>query len=211
MIPSVNLVPAECLMFQRRRRRLKIWAGIWSAGALAVLGAWLVRSASAAALGQLQARLEELQGQCFVLESQMQAAGQEQRRLVEAVRVLDRLRPEHPWPARLAKLAATAPEGIVLSELAVEERRPGRDGVLAPAAATPAARRAATPRGEPADQDVRFRGMALDHGDVARLVDALRAEPDWSRVEIVNATRQGAGQGHALAFELRAAITRSGR
>jgi Tfp pilus assembly protein PilN len=177
---------------------------------MAVLGAWLVRSAVADGFGRLQARVEELEGQRFVLESQMQAAGNEQRRLVEAVRALDRLRPEQPWPARLAKLAATAPEGIVLSELAVEGRRlEARAGNPAPATAE---RQAPTPRREAAGgQDVRIRGMALDHGDVARLVDALRGVPDWSQVEIVNALRQGAGQGRAVAFELRATITGSSR
>lgn len=202
MTPNVNLLPAECLLARRRALRVGAWAGVWSAGLLVVAGAWLVRTATIDAAERIAERLQAASGQRLVLEKQIKAVTEDRQLLINRLQALAALRPPQVWPARMATLARLAPDGVVLSYLASEESTtaatPAPPGPPKPDAATNR-----TPAAKLTRRAIQLRGLALAQDDVARLIDNLRAEADWARVELVRTTWQQIGLASAVSFEIK--------
>lgn len=202
---AVNLLPESCHHARRRAFRRNVWTALLLSAGLLAVGSWAVLRATDQAILRLIREFDSVQMKQSELDRHLTLAARLRNELVEQARALSALRQEQPLPAQLLALTDRAPDGVVLTEIrsappVAAERPARRPSNTSRAAPTKPSRRAA--RHEQPALLVHMSGYALDHDELARLIDVLKAVPDWERVELLRATREPYGDGVGLAFRL---------
>ncbi len=206
MTAHVNLIPDDCLQTWKRARRRNAWVGIAVGLGFVLCGAAFARTLTRSAVQGVEARLTELDNEVYVVEQQLEAANAERAEYVRKLRVVAGLHQPQPWPAHLARLFEAAPEGVVLTSLALVPT--ADDPAAAPAAAPRAStkRAASEPDGSASDQaksvSVKLAGLATNHAQLVELIESLRELERWESVDLTKAMRRDYSSGMVYAFEI---------
>ncbi len=213
MSTSVNLVPLVCLHARARAKRRNTWTFLTLGAGVFVLSVWLVSGTASSAVNRASRRLGEAQARQLALNHELADATGARTALIDQLRLLSDMQQEQPWARRLAVLAAEIPPGVVLTQVTVDaqalrspassERRspparpaPAAERNTSPAVAGPAGRRQSQPL------TVQLSGVAVDHDELARLIETLRRSEGWGQVELIRADRRPFLNGLAVAFQL---------
>lgn len=201
---SVNLLPVAMVHARNRLDRGRAWAVACGTALVAIVAVWTVRWVN----DQIELRLLD-HARAIARESADKTreivlcrarAGESAARLVRLDMHSQRCR----WPERYEQLAATAPAGVVLAELAV---RPSTD--VDPAAAVAKASSPLSPNAAPkqvepprrTQQRFRVVGYAADHAQIAGLINALSALPGCSDIQLVSAVNDPRFPEYSVRFE----------
>ncbi len=200
MSTSVNLVPLVCLHARARAKRRNTWTFLTLGAGVFVLSVWLVSGTASSAVNSASRRLGEAQARQLALNHELADATGARTALIDQLRLLSDLQQEQPWARRLAVLAAEIPPGVVLTQVTVDARAlrspASSERNTSAAVAGPAGRRQSQPL------TVQLSGVAVDHDELARLIETLRRSEGWGQVELTRADRRPFLNGLAVAFQL---------
>jgi Tfp pilus assembly protein PilN len=205
MSTSVNLVPLVCLHARARAKRRNTWTFLTLGAGVFVLSVWLVSGTASSAVKRASRRLGEVQARQLTLNHELADATGARTALIDQLRLLSDMQQEQPWARRLAVLAAGIPPGVVLTQVTVNAQalrspaarpKPAAERNTSAAVADPAGRRQSQPL------TVQVSGVAVDHDELARLIETLRRSEGWGQVELTRADRRPFLNGLAVAFQL---------
>ena len=212
---SVNLLPESCHNARQRAVRRNRWTVTVLSAALLVVGAWIALGATHQAILGLHRQLVTEQARHAELDRRLLLATRNRDSLVQRANALVGLRQQQcdrPFlPEQLVSLAQLAPEGVVFEEISGAPVTHPNEGPARPTHPPGANPDAPTPQSpgpvlavqiKPEALVVRLSGFALDHQQLARLIEALRHVPQWDDVELLRAAREPYLQSEALAFRL---------
>jgi len=205
MTVSVNLLPASYRRRRERMRRVGLWALVLLAAVTAEAGAWLVLRGREQAVRQLYSGTESLRRRSASLRQQLARAeatrGYLERRLALVASMKGRL----VWSRILERLAATVPEGIMLTKLATIPTAPAAASPPSPVSLLQALGADKKPPPETDNDDPEglvMTGLATDHQELARLIGMLNTCGLFSRVQLVHAGSLAPSRGaRAAGFE----------
>jgi len=210
MSASVNLVPLDCLHARVRSRRRNAWTLLTLGAGVFVLSVWLVSGTASNAVKRAGQRLGEAQTRQTDLNRELANTTAARAALIDQLRLLSGLQREQPWARRLAVLAADIPPGVVLTQVTADVRAPrstaNAEPLAPPARPAPAAQRdagaAVAARRQSQPLTVQLSGVAVDHDELAGLIETLRCIEGWGQVELTRAARRPFLNGLAVAFQL---------
>jgi Tfp pilus assembly protein PilN len=209
MSTSVNLVPLDCLHARVRSKRRNTWTVLTLGAGVFVLSVWLVSGTASNAVNRVGQHLGETRARQSVLDGELANANASRTALIERLGLLSGLQQEQPWAGRLAVLAARIPPGVVLTHVTAGDQVPRSPAaqplasLVRPAAAGERdASVAAGSRQRGQSLAVQLSGVAVDHDELARLIEALRGSEGWGQVKLIRAARQPFLNGLAVGFQL---------
>jgi hypothetical protein len=213
---AVNLLPEACHNARRRAVRRNGWTVVGLTAGLLVVGAWIALGATNHVILGLHRQLVAEEAKHAELDRQLMVATTHRDQLVKRAQALAALRQQHydcpRIPEQLLALARLAPDGVVFTDISGTRTSRNAEGPApsarprsaTPVTGSPAAEPAKAARARPGAEplSVRLSGYALDHQQLARLIEALRQVPQWEEPELLRAAREPYHRSEALAFRI---------